>query len=209
MLPFPLQDNKGRHASVLQLYQHAGEQPGAHHNVATQGIVHLHPEMLQHEARCLGNQVLCMIAEYHLTSSAQGPSSLSLVLPEAATTLLPPVEDYVLGGTFQGSRDVRVVDRARTLQIAAWLYHLDMSARGDGMASQTLEAAQHSQDPLLALFLNPRMSSLTFKEVVDCVLNKNWHRAESSLDDLRGHHARICGELDDLTKAHGEEPDKS
>ena len=51
-----------------------------------------------------------MIAEYHLTNHAQGPASLSPVLPEVATTLLPPVEDYVPGGTFEGSRDVRVVD---------------------------------------------------------------------------------------------------
>ena len=33
-LPFPLQDNAGRCTSVQQLYQHAGEQPRAHHNVA-------------------------------------------------------------------------------------------------------------------------------------------------------------------------------
>ena len=50
-LPFPLQDNKGRHASVLQLYQHVGEQPEARHNVAAQGIIHLHPEMVPCEAR--------------------------------------------------------------------------------------------------------------------------------------------------------------
>ena len=150
-----------------------------------------------------------MIAEYHLTSSAQGPLSLNPVLPEVATTLLPPIEDYVPGGTFQGTRDVRVVNRARTLRVAAWLHRLDMSARGDGMASQTLEVTRHSQGPLLDLFLTPMMSSLTFKEVVNCVLNENWHGAESLLDDLWGHHACICGELDGLTKAHGEEPDKS
>ena len=68
---------------------------------------------------------------------------------------------------------------------------------------------RHSQGPLLDLFLTPMMSSLTFKEVVDCILNENQCEAESSLDDLRGCHARISGELDDLTKAHGEEPDKS
>ena len=115
MLPFPLQDSEGRLASVLQLYKHAGEQPEAHHNVAAQRIIHLHLEMMPREARCLGNQVVCMIAEYHLTSSARGLSSLSLVLPEVATTLLPPIKDYVPGGTFEGTRDVRVVDRARTL----------------------------------------------------------------------------------------------
>ena len=39
-LPFPLQDNDGRCASAQQLYQHAGEQPRACHNVATQGMTH-------------------------------------------------------------------------------------------------------------------------------------------------------------------------
>ena len=200
--PFPLQDNKGRCASAQQLYQHAGEQPWACHNVTTLGITHLHPELLPHEARSLGNQVLCMIAEYHLTSSAQGLSSLSPVLPEVARDLLPPIEDYIVGGAFQGMRDVRVVDRAKTLQIATWLHCLDMLAVGDGIASQTLEVKQHGRGPLLDLLLAPMMSSLTFAEVVECVLNENWHRAESSLDDLQGCHAQIQGELDDLTEAH-------
>ena len=54
-LPFPLQDNKGRCTSTQQLYQHAGEQPQACHNVATLGITHLHPELLPCEARSLSN----------------------------------------------------------------------------------------------------------------------------------------------------------
>ena len=190
-LPFPLQDNKGRCASAQQLYQHAGEQPWAHHNVAALGITHLHPELLPHEARSLSNQVLCMIAEYHLTSSAQGSSSLSLVLPEVVRDLLRPVEDYIAGGTFQGMRDVRVINRAKTLRIATWLHCLDMSTEGDAMASEFLEVTQHGRGPLLELLLGPMTSSLTFAEVVECVLNKNQHRAESSLDDLRGHRARI------------------
>ena len=208
-LPFPLQDSEGRLPSILQLYKHAGEQPAAHHNEATQGIIHLHPEMMPCEATRLGNQVICMITEYHLTSSAQGLSSLSLVLPEVATTLLPPIKDYVPGGTFEGTRDVRVVDRARTLQVAAWLHNLDMSTRGDGMASETLEATRHSQGPLLDLFLTPMTSNLIFKEVVDRVLYENWHDAQSSLNNLRACHAHIHKELDDLTKVHREESDKS
>ena len=149
-----------------------------------------------------------MIAEYHLTGSAQGLSSLSLVLLEAARDLLPSIEDYIVGGTFQGTSDVRVVDRAKTLQIATWLHHLDMSAEGDGMASQTLEVKRHGRGPLMDLLLAPMTSSLTFVEVVECVLNENQHRAESSLDDLRGHHAWIQGELDDLIEACREESDK-
>ena len=101
------------------------------------------------------------------------------------------------------------MDHARTLRVAAWLHQLDMLARGDGMASQTLEATWHSQGPLLDLFLTPMMGSLTFKEVVDRILYKNRCDAQSSLNDLRARHAHIHEELDDLTKAHREESDKS
>ena len=114
-LPFPLQDNDGRCASVQQLYKHAGEQPQACLDVATRGVTHQYPDMEPCEAKSLSNQVLCMIAEYHLTGLAQGFSSISPVLLEAAQDLLPPVEDYLAGGEFQGSRDVRVVEKAKTL----------------------------------------------------------------------------------------------
>ena len=207
-LPFPLQDDEGRCTSTQELYRHAGQQPPAHHNVATVGITHLHPEVLPCDARSLGNQVLCMIAEYHLTSHAQGLSSLSPVLPEVARDLLTPIEDYVGGGAFWGTRDVRVVERAKTLQIATWLHHLDMAAEGDEIASQTLEATQHRKGPLLNLLLAPMTGSLTFAEVVDHVLDENWCRAESLLAELQGHRTRIRGELDNLTEAHQEESDK-
>ena len=69
-LPSPLQDSEGRLASISQLYAHAAEQPVTHHNMAGSAIMHLHPEMLPQNARRLGNQVTCMIAEYHLTASA-------------------------------------------------------------------------------------------------------------------------------------------
>ena len=114
-LPFPLQDNDGRCASVQQLYEHAGEQPRACLDVATWGITHQYPDMEPREPKSLSNQVLCMIAEYHLTGLAQGSSSISPVLLEVAQDLLPPVEDYLAGGKFQGSRDVRVLEKAKTL----------------------------------------------------------------------------------------------
>ena len=120
------------------------------------GITHLHPEVLLQDTRSLGNQVLCMIAEYHLASHAQGSSSLSRVLPEAVTELLPPVDKYTGGVGFRGTRDVRVVERAKTLRIATWLHHLDMAVvEGDQIASQTLEAARHRKGPLVDLLLAP------------------------------------------------------
>ena len=200
--PFPLQHEEGRRTSAQEIYRHSGQQPPARHNVATMGITHLHPEVLPCDARSLGNQVLCMIAEYHLASHAQGSSSLSSVLPEAARELLPPIDKYVVGVGFRGTRDVRVVERAKTLRIATWLHRLDMAAEGgDQIASQTLEATQHRKGPLVDLLLAPMTSNLIFAEVVDRVLDENWCREESSLAELQGHRTRIRGELDDLIKA--------
>ena len=150
-----------------------------------------------------------MIAEYHLTDLTQGMSSISPVLLEVARDLLPPVQDHLAGGEFQGTRDVRVMERAKTLRIAAWLHHLDMAADRDETASLSLEAAQHGRGPLLELLLAPMMSSLTFTEVVECVLAENWHRVKSSLDDLQGCHAQLQGELGDLIESHRRESLKS
>ena len=68
-LPFPLQDSEGRLASISQLYKHAGEQPAACHNVAGRGIMHLHLEVLPGKATHLGNQVICMIADWQCSRS--------------------------------------------------------------------------------------------------------------------------------------------
>ena len=118
------------------------------------------------------------------------------------TDLLPPIKNSIPGVTFKGCRDVRVMDRARTLQVAVWLHQLDMAITGDGMASKTLEASQHCQGPLLESFLTPSMSNLTFREVVDCILQENWHPSEHSLNYPLTCHACTHQKLDDLTKGH-------
>ena len=115
--PFPLKDEEGRCNTSQEIYRHSGQQPPAHRNAATMGITYFHPEVLPRDAWSLGNQVLCMISEYHLVGHAQGSSSLSLVLPEAATELLPPLDKYTGGVGFHGMRDVRVVDRAKTSEL--------------------------------------------------------------------------------------------
>ena len=113
-LPFPLQDSEGRLASISQLYEHAAAQPATPHNVAGQAIMHLHPDLLPQKATSIGNQVSCMIAEYHLTASAQ-QSSLRPIIPEEVAPLLPPLKNYVPGVAFEGTQDVRVVDHAMAL----------------------------------------------------------------------------------------------
>ena len=89
--PFLLQDSKGRHEAVQQLYWHAGELTPAHHDVAAQRMAHHHPDMESGTAKSLNNQVLCMISEYHLMCLSQGSSYISPVLLEAAKDLLPPI----------------------------------------------------------------------------------------------------------------------
>ena len=118
--------------------------------------------------------------------------------------MLPPIKNYVPSIAFEGTRDVRVMDRARTLRVAVWLHRLDMAITGDGMASETLEALRHHQGSLLESFLTLRMSNLTFQEVVDCVLCENQCASERSLNYLLACHAHTCEELDNLTKAHTE-----
>ena len=105
---------------------------------------------------------------------------------------------------FKGTRDVRVVDHAMAFRVAIWLHRLDMAMEGKGMASETLEASRHHLGLLLESFLIPRMSNLTFQEVVDCVLNENCQASQQLLHYLRGHRAHDHEVLDGLIKAHRE-----
>ena len=203
-LPFPLRDSEGRLVSISQFYVHVAEQPVTDHNMAGSVIMHLHPEMLPQNARCLGNQVTCMIAEYHLTTSVRGPLSLSPIIPQEAAALLPALKNYVPGVAFEGTRDVRVTDRAKTLRVAVWLHRLDMAVGGKVLASETLEASRHCLGPLLESFLTPRTSNLTFQELVGCVLKENHRASEQSLHHLKGCHVHDREVLEGLIKAHGE-----
>ena len=203
--PFLLQDCKGRHEAVQQLYWHAGELTPAHHDVAAQGMARHYPGMESGEAKSLNNQVPCMISEYHLTCLSQGSSCISPVLPGAAKNLLPPIEEYLADGT----RDLRVEEKAKTLWVAVWLHRLDMAAAEDGTASLSLDAARHGRGPHLEFLLALKTSSLMYEEVVQRVLAENRYKTESSLDNVRRLWAQLQRELEDLSQAHKVEPDKS
>ena len=201
-LPFPLQDEEGRLASIERLFEYAGEQLSPRDDVAGQAIRHLHPEVLPQDARRLGNQVSCMIAKYHLMSSARVSMTMSLVLPEAAKLLLPAIKTYVSNILFEGTQDVRVLDHAKTLRVAVWLQRLDMAVGGDQLASETLDTLRHCLGCLLESFLIPTTHDLTFREVVAHCFYENRHDAEHRLNNLVRHRNRICEELDDLMEAH-------
>ena len=182
--PFPLQDSEGRHEAVQQLYWHAGEHAPAYHDVAAQGMASHYPDLELGVAKSLNNQVLCMLSEYHLMCLSQGPSYISPVLPEAAKNLLPSMEEYLAGGDFQGTRDLRVLERAKTLRVAVWLHCLDMATTGDGEASYSLKVTQHGRGPRMEFLLAPQASSLSFEEVIDWVLAENQYKIGSLLDHV-------------------------
>ena len=202
-LPFPLQDGEGRFASIMQLYEHAAAQPATPHNVAGRAIMHLQPDLLPQKATRLGNQVACMIAEYHLTASAR-QSSLRPIIPHEAAPLLPPLKNYVPGVSFEGTWDMRVMDHAVALRVAIWLHRLDMAVGGEVLAYETLEAGQHYLGRLLESFLTPRMSGLMYQEVVDHVLTENRRASKQSLCHLQECCTRKQEVLEGLIKVHGE-----
>ena len=98
----------------MRLYEHAATQPAASHNLEGWAIRNLHPELLPHQATSLGNQVTCMITEYHLMASAR-QLSLHPILPPEVAPLLPAIKNYVPGVSFEGTQDVRVMDHAVAL----------------------------------------------------------------------------------------------
>ena len=69
-VPFPLQEHEGRLQALRTLYEEAGEHRLASEMTALRGLQISHPEMGAEELQCLNNQVLLMIAEYHLTSAS-------------------------------------------------------------------------------------------------------------------------------------------
>ena len=194
---------------VQQLYLHAGERTQARHDVASQGMARHHPDMESGAVKSLNNQILCMISEYHLTCLSQGSSYISPVLPEAAKDLLPPMEEYTADSSIRGTRDTRVLEKAKTLQVAVWLHCLDMVTAGDEMASYSLDATWHSRGPLVEFLLAPQASSLTFEEIIHWVLAENRYKVESLLDNLQKLWDRLQRELKDLLQAHNEESVKS
>ena len=177
--------------------------------MATQGLARHYPGMESGKAKSLNNQVLCMIPDYHLTCLSQGSSCISLVLPDAAKDLLPPIEEYLADDSFQGTRDLRVKGKAKTLWVAVWLHRLDMAAAEDGTASLSLDVAWHSRGPLLEFLLAPQKSSLMFEEVIQQVLAENRYKTESSLDNVQKLRAQLQRELENLSQACRAEPDKS
>ena len=151
-VPFPLQEHEGRLQAIRMLYEEAGEHRLASEMTALHGLREGHPEMGAEELQRLNNQVLLMIAEYHLTSTSQGTHHVLPVLPEGAARLMPPLDEY-LPGSFDGCRDIRVMDRAQVLHVAIWLHRLDLRTTYGAEIAASPWVEDYDIGPLLEYFL--------------------------------------------------------
>ena len=79
-----------------------------------------------------------------------------------------------------------------------------MAMGGKALASESLDAGQHHQGPLLESFLAPGMSGLTYQVVVDHVLMENHWSVDQSLHLLQEHRTCEREVLEGLIKVHGE-----
>ena len=182
-VPFPFQEQEGRLQAIQLLYAEAEEHRLASEMTALRGLRESYPDIEAEELLRLNNQVLIMIAEYHLTSTSQGSHSIPPVLLEGAARLMPPLDEY-LPGSFNGCRDVRVTDRAQILRVAAWLHHLDLSATYGAEIATSPRVQDYDIGPLLEYFLMPKLTDLTLEEVTLRVAQENRRDMEASLRDL-------------------------
>ena len=204
MVPFPLQEHEGQLQAVRTLYEEAGEHRLASEMTALRGLQESHPEMGAEELQRLNNQVLLMIAEYHLTSASQGTHHILPVLPEGAARLIPPLDDY-LPGSFDGCRDVRVTDWTQILRIAAWLHRLDLSTTYGVEIATSPRVEDYDIGPLLEYFLMPKLSDITLEEVAARVAQENCRDMEISLRDLHKERDSLWNEVELLASARDNE----
>ena len=167
---------------------------------ALRGLWESHPEMGAEELQCLNNQVLLMIAEYHLMSASQGTHHILPVLPEGAAWLMPPLDSY-LPGSFDGCRDVRVTDRAQILRVATWLHRLDLSTMYGAEIAASSRVEDYDIGPLLEYFLMPTLSDITLEEVATRVAQENCRDMEASLRDLHEERDSLRNEIELLASA--------
>ena len=171
---------------------------------ALRGLRESHPEMGAEELQRLNNQVLLMIAEYHLTSASQGTHHILPVLPEGAARLMPPLDGY-LPGSFDGCRDVRFMDRAQILRVTAWLHRLDLSATYGAEIAASPRVEDYDIGPLLEYFLMPKLSDITLEEVAARVAQENRRDMEVSLRDLHEERDSLRNEIELLASARDNE----
>ena len=198
-VPFPLQEREGRLQAIQKLYAATEEHKLASEMTTLRGLQANYPDMDVEELIHLNNQVLIMIAEYHLTSASQGSHSIPPVLPAGAARLVPSVNEYL--PPFVGVRDVRLTDRAEVFRVAVWLHRLDLSTTYGAEVAASPRVQEYDIGPLLEYFLMPKLANITHEEVALRVAQENRRDMESSLQDLHEERGELQNGIGLLTSA--------
>ena len=108
-------------------------------------------------------------------------------------------------GSFDGCRDVRVMDQAQILRVAIWLHRLDLHAMYGVEIAASPWVEDYDIGPLLEYFLMPKLSDITFGEVASTVAQENRRDMEISLRDLHEERDSLQNEIELLARAQDNE----
>ena len=183
--PLPLRSEEARKEAMGAIYEHAVGQEPPQKNITSRAISAHYPNFTPATVKAMADQVLCMIAKYHLVCATRGSTTTIPILSEAVEQYLPPLVDYAhLGGT--GLTDERVHDhKAGSLHVGVWLHQVDMILSWEKEASESLVQSRHVKSPLLSYLLAPKTGNLRFEDVVSRVLQENWEKHERAKEKFR------------------------
>ena len=117
--PFSLGSEMDRKEVMGAIYEHMVGQELPQRNITVWAISAFYPNFTPTAVTKVANQVLCMIAKYHLACTTWGSMTTIPIVPEAVEQYLPLLVDYARpSGT--GLRDVRVRDQS--LHVGVWLH---------------------------------------------------------------------------------------
>ena len=141
--PFPLRSEEARKDAMGAFYEHVAGRELPQKNVALRAISAYYLDLTPAAVKAVVDQVLCMIAKYHLACAIRGSTTTSPIVPEAVEQYLPLLVDYAHpGGT--DLTDVRVRNhKSSSLQVGVWLHRMDMSLSWEREASESLVQSRH------------------------------------------------------------------
>ena len=178
--PYPIGTAEARWEAVGQIYDRVDGKELPSHNITSEALRAYYTRVNPRTLSTWACQILCMIAEYHMTCVTRGSPVTSPIVPRELEERLPPQADYAPPEDRSGATDIRIRDhRARTLRVAVLCHRLDMVLSEEPASSGSLVRSRHRLGNLLAYFLSPGTAwELRFEDVVTQVLKENQRHVE-------------------------------
>ena len=131
-----------RQGAISQIYESVASKNPPPANITSEAIQAYYKGIEAQTVKTWACQVLCMIAEYHMTCVTRGAPVTSPILPGIIEDKLPPLASYTSLEDRSGVNDICVRDHfAKTLCVALWLHQLDMALSKEPATSGSLVQA--------------------------------------------------------------------